>query len=366
MSLDCVQCYGGDVNPSTHLSFVGVCHTCPKGHRIVYSWELYYVESPSSLIPFDVLEKMTCADPSGVGWSGAFLGRNHTGTPITITTVTPTTRQMSDIARAPTGTLKITRKCYRSGQKSTTKPATMPSRRHPSYTKGASHGSRRGSGVGSGSGTRIRWGSGKGFFSESPTRPCGSGSGSAPGLGRRSTSSPITGVASGTRFNSDSGCRSVTGSAAPPNLDTPATESSKEGSVFDGDFVPNSALKTHNVIRLPKRKLRLFPAKTLYGTRETSLGVRENIIIKPRFLRTGQQYLLAFKAQDTQNKTKEGLASLYFSVNVNPERGSCVISPEMGTEMDTDFTLGCSGWSDRVSLIELFLVLCCNSCFSSA
>ena len=320
------------------------------------------MERKLPLVPYEPLAETACSDPSGNGWNEGYLGKiNRTKGSGFASTRPPTTTEVKTSSTTHTGILKITRKCSHLHLGSTLKPATMPSRRHPSYHRIKFIGTRdissqflpgRGTGTGSGTGAGIGLGTGSGFW------PCRSGIGKFGGTGSESISSvgtgssrfPITGPAEGSGTETGSGCKPFTGSAPDPKLVTPPTEiPAKEGSVFDGDYVPSSAFKTQKIIRLPKRRLRLHASKTLYGTKETNLGVEKNIILKPRFVRTGREYLLAFKAEDVENGNKMGLVSVYFHVNVNPERGSCSITPEVGIEMDTDFNLECRGWSDLVS-----------------
>ena len=47
----------------------------------------------------------------------------------------------------------------------------------------------------------------------------------------------------------------------------------------------------------------------------------------------------------------KGEAKTSFKVNESPVYGKCTVSPETGVALETDFTVHCTDWKERVKLL---------------
>ena len=299
LSLNCIQCEKGHINPSQSLVIRGSCLSCSLDNpQITYRWKLYEVDS--------FVEGNTWECPSD----------DHRGR------VTPSTMPVTD-SKSPS-----VWKISDSYVKFTFGPCLVSK-----FEKSGGNKSGLASGSGDGTGNEIKYSSVKEPLKGNET-------------------SAIKADDSGdddddevNDYDDDSSSYSLSTLPTPLSM-TDANSVNKPIITTDTPSF-NKPNKPINPSMLWSRRRELSHLE-----KQTTTGIRnQNLVLLGKFLKGGQTYLATFDVRDLETKQK-GLASIIFQTSVSLKCGVCQITPAVGFSLQTTFQLVCSNW--KVRLIRKF------------
>ena len=201
-------------------------------------------------------------------------------------------------------------------------------------------------GSGSGRGPNVA-GSGSG---RGPSNSQGSGRGCEGSLGiagGAAAGSGGSGAATGCNGNGDGfgkGAQTHRNKTSGSQINgTTETDGSTSGNLVSEDKV---------LLQGEVKMIREIVNQHILTTDVTARSYSDEFAIKKNTLIPGQLFkvdLIAFWPNDGGRTRIAGRASQYFVTNTGPYLGSCKISPRVGTELKTVFSLDCIHWKDKVS-----------------
>ena len=200
-----------------------------------------------------------------------------------------------------------------------------------------------GAGTGSGRGPSNSQGTGRG---------CEGSSGITGGIGAGSGGSGSTGGCNGNGDGFGAGARAHQNKTKDSQVNgTTGTDGTTSGNLVSDD-------KT--LLQDEVKMIREIINQHVL-TKDANVGLdSDELVVKRNTLKPGQLFkvdFVAFWLNDGGRKRIAGRVSQYFLTNTGPYLGNCKISPQVGTELRTIFSLDCSHWKDKVSNEFLLLVV---------
>ena len=300
LSLNCIQCEKGHINPSQSLVIRGSCLSCSLDNpQITYRWKLYEVDS--------FVKGNTWECPSD----------DHNGR-VTLSTTPVTDSKSPSVLQITDSYVEYTfGPCL--GNK---------------FQKSGGNKSGLASGSGDGTGNEIKYRSVK-----------------APLKGNETSAikADDSGDVDDDEVNNDDDdddSSSYSRSTLPTALSMTDANSVHKPIITTPSFnKPNKPINP-SMLWSRRRELRHLGNQTTTGIRN------QNLVLLGKFLKGGQTYLATFDVRDLETKQK-GLASIIFQTSVSLKCGVCQITPAVGFSLQTTFQLVCSNW--RVRLMMKFI-----------
>lgn len=139
------------------------------------------------------------------------------------------------------------------------------------------------------------------------------------------------------------------GRRKPEELPTDGHRSGPEPLPEEGSPPGDGAVDDHKPVIIEEHVLRKRKLKINIRDDQTTTGLRGKLLVlKENFLKQEEEYIAEVSILE-KSTGRKGSALFHLKVNDSPMLGVCKLDKSTGKEMDTWFTLHCTGWKDKVA-----------------